>query len=108
MHLCHFAAMPGYYKWPAYIGNVLLLVSGLIICAKDSAWGGGSVVGLALLNLYLVWKLDNFSREEVWLELEIKKAKMREELLEIERKLKEEENSAPAPQISGPHSTKPQ
>jgi hypothetical protein len=87
---------------------VLLLVSGLIICAENSAWGGGFVIGLALLNLYLVWKLDNFSREEVWLALEIKKAKMREELLELERKLKEEETGTTAPQIPGPQSTNPE
>ena len=46
--------MPGYYKWPAYIGNALLLISGLIICAENSLWGGAAVVALAALNLYLV------------------------------------------------------
>ena len=72
--------MPLYYKWPAYIGNALLLICGLIILFKNSPLGGGLVMGLAALNLYLVWKLDVFSREEVWLEAELRKAKMREEL----------------------------
>ena len=72
--------MPLYYKWPAYVGNTLLLVCGLIIVAKNSLTGGALVVALAALNLYLVWKLDIFSREEVWLEAELRKAKMREEL----------------------------
>ena len=48
-----------------------------------------------------------FSHEEVWLALEIKKAKMREELLELQHKLGEEEGGTPA-QISGPQPTKPQ
>ncbi len=98
--------MPGYYKWPAYVGNALLLLAGLIIATKDSFWGGAFVTGLAALNLYLVWKLDVFSREEVWLAHEVKKAKMREELLEMQRKLAEEEGTKP-PQITGPQSTKP-
>ncbi len=100
--------MPAYYKWPAYVGNALLLLAGLIILAKDSPWGGAFVIGLSVLNLYLIWKLDNFSREEVWLALEIKKAKMREELIELERKLAEEKGAAPPPQISGPQSTNPE
>ncbi len=103
--------MPAYYKWPAYIGNALLLLSGLIILVKDSPWGGAFVIGLAILNLYLIWKLDNFSREEVWLALEIKKTKMREELLEMQRKLAEEakdDGAAKPPQITGPQSPKPQ
>ncbi len=99
--------MPGYYKWPAYVGNALLFLSGLIIASKNSLLGGAFVVGLSLLNLYLVWKLDMFSREEAWLALEIKKAKMREELLELQRKLAEEDNAAPPPEISGSQSSKP-
>jgi hypothetical protein len=105
--LWHAAGMPGYYKWPAYVGNALLFLSGLIIASKNSLLGGAFVVGLSLLNLYLVWKLDMFSREEAWLALEIKKAKMREELLELQRKLAEEDNAAPPPEISGSQSSKP-
>lgn len=100
--------MPGYYKWPAYIGNALLALCGLIIVFASSFWGGVAVIALAALNLYLVWKLDSFSREEAWLALEIKKAKMREELLELEHKLAEEEGSTPPPQIPGPQQEKPQ
>jgi hypothetical protein len=103
--LCHWIEMPGYYKWPAYVGNVLLFLSGLIIAAKNSLLGGGAVAGLAALNIYLVWKLDAFSQEEAWLALEIKKAKMREELLELERKLAEEAKASLPPQITGQSST---
>jgi hypothetical protein len=63
--LWHLGQMPLYYKWPAYIGNALLLICGLIIASVNSLLGGAAVCGLAALNLYLVWKLDVFSREEV-------------------------------------------
>jgi hypothetical protein len=100
--------MPGYYKWPAYVGNALLLLAGLIIATKDSFWGGAFVTGLAGLNLYLVWKLDVFSREEVWLAHEVKKAKMREELLDLQHKLAAESTDALAPpQQLPPPPTKP-
>ena len=94
--------MPLYYKWPAYIGNALLLVSGLIIAAENSLLGGAAVVGLAILNLYLVWKLDVFSREEVWLALEIRKEKMREELLALHDRIAEHEKTEQVPQLPRP------
>jgi hypothetical protein len=98
-------AMPLYYKWPAYIGNVLLLLSGLIIAFKNSLWGGGFVIALAVLNLYLVWKLDVFSREEVWLAVEIKKAKMREELLELQKQIAgQEKHEGHAPRLDATRS----
>ena len=80
LRLWHLFAMPSYFKWPGYVGNALLLGCGLIILFANSPIGGTSVIALSVLNLYLIWKLDVFSREEVWLALEIKKAKMREEL----------------------------
>jgi hypothetical protein len=102
-------AMPSYYKWPAYIGNALLLLAGLIIASKNSLLGGGGVAALAGLNLYLVWKLDVFSHEEVWLALEIEKARMREELLALQTKIAEHEKTAPQssqlkpPTVPGKH-----
>jgi len=98
--------MPGYYKWPAYVGNALLALCGLIILAKNSFWAGVALIALAGLNIFLVRKLDIFSQEEVWLALEIKKAKMREELLDLQRK--EAAEAGPPPQLPGPQSTKPQ
>ena len=86
--------MPPYYKWPSYVGNVLLLLAGLIIAAKNSSLAGSCVVALAALNLYLTWKLDVFSREEVWLASEIKKAKMRDELLAVQKQVAEHEEAA--------------
>ncbi len=96
--------MPWYYKWPAYVGNALLFLCGIIIVFANSVIAGAAVSALAGLNLFLVYKLDMFSHEEVWLALEVKKAKMREELLDLQHKLAEEEGQKPAPQISGPQS----
>lgn len=95
--------MPLYYKWPAYVGNALLLVCGLIIVAKNSLTGGALVVALAALNLYLVWKLDVFSREEVWLEAELRKAKMRDELQAMQERAERHAREALGqPQLPGP------
>ncbi len=101
--------MPVYYKWPAYIGNVLLALCGLIIVFANSVPGGAAVIALAGLNLFLVRKLDIFSQEEVWLALEIKKVKMREELRALQEKEAEESDEpdkSKPPQLSGPQSTK--
>ena len=100
--------MPFYYKWPAYIGNALLLICGLIIVFANSVWGGAAVIALALLNLYLIWKLDVFSREEVWLALEIKKAKMREELQAMQERAEAHAQDTLGPaELSAPSSTEP-
>lgn len=87
-------AMPIIYKLPAYAGNTLLALIGLIVMANNSAWTGILLAALAALNLFLVRKLDLFSREEAWLALELKKAKMREELLALETQLEGEKGSA--------------
>jgi len=72
--------MPLYYKIPAYVGNALLLGAGIILLFQEMV-GMGVVLGaLAGLNLYLVRKLDVFSREEVWLAAELVKERLREEL----------------------------
>jgi hypothetical protein len=72
--------MPLYYKIPAYIGNALLLGIGLILMFQDMVPAGVALAALAGLNLYLVRKLDVFSREEVWLATELVKERLREEL----------------------------
>ena len=95
--------MPLYYKWPAYVGNAFLLICGLIILFKTSPIGGALVIGLAALNLYLVWKLDVFSREEVWLESELRKAKMREEFQTMQERAERHAKEALGhPRIPGP------
>ena len=72
--------MPLYYKIPAYVGNTLLLGAGLILLFQEMPVMGVGLSALAGLNLYLVRKLDVFSREEVWLAAELVKERLREEL----------------------------
>jgi hypothetical protein len=72
--------MPLYYKIPAYVGNALLLAVGLTIIFEDMVGIGIALAALSSLNLYLVRKLDVFSREEVWLATELVKERLREEL----------------------------
>ena len=86
--------MPIQYKLPAYVGNALLAAIGLIVMATNSFLLGVAFAGLAGLNLFLIRKLDLFSREEGLLALELKKAKMREELLAIQSRLEDEKRCA--------------
>src|SRR5262249_16728991 len=72
--------MPLYYKIPAYVGNTLLLGAGLILLFQEMPVMGVGLSALAGLNLYLVRKLDVFSREEVWLAAELVKERLRDEL----------------------------
>ena len=72
--------MPLYFKIPAYVGNSLLLGAGIILIFQQMFGMGVALAALACLNLYLVRKLDVFSREEVWLASELVKERLREEL----------------------------
>ena len=93
--------MPLRYKVPAYVGNALLLLLGLVMVASGNPGNllTGTILGvLAALNLFLVHKLDRFSREEVWLAHELEVTKMREELLAAQKRLRELETRPSAPQ----------
>ena len=84
--------MPIRFKVPAYVGNALLLLLGFVIVAKgnvDNLVIGTILGALAALNLFLVYKLDRFSRDEVWLAHELKATKMREELVAAQKRLEE-------------------
>jgi hypothetical protein len=81
--------MPLQYKLPGYIGNALLLLLSLIVLFSSNAIVGLLLGALSALNLYLVYKLDQFSREEVWLAHELEMAKMKEELLAAQKRIEE-------------------
>jgi hypothetical protein len=78
--------MPLYFKIPAYVGNSLLLGVGIILMFQTMFAMGIALAALACLNLYLVRKLDVFSREEVWLASELVKERLREELQKARNK----------------------
>ncbi len=97
--------MPLQFKLPGYIGNALLLLLGVIILTTDNAVVGVLLGALAALNLFLIYKLDQFSRQEVWLAHELEMTKMREELLVAQKRIAELETTAaptePRPKQSG-------
>jgi hypothetical protein len=96
--------LPLKYKIPGYLGNALLLILGLIVAGTASVIAGILMAALAVLNLYLVYKLDSFSREEVWLAHELEVTKMREQLIAAKARIGELET---APGTSPPHPQPP-
>jgi hypothetical protein len=78
--------MPLYFKIPAYLGNSLLLLVGVVLIFQGTFGIGVGIAALACLNLYLVRKLDVFSREEVWLAAELVKERLRDELQKARNK----------------------
>jgi hypothetical protein len=93
--------MPLQYKLPGYLGNAALFFLSVVILAKESVITGLLLGMLSLLNLYLVYKLETFSRDEGLLEHELQMTKMREELAIAQKRLRELEGeatgSSPAP-----------
>lgn len=86
--------MPLQYKIPGYVGNALLLLLSVVILAQDSVPTGVFLGLLSMLNLYLVYKLDRFSRTEGQLAHELQLIKMREELALAQNRLRELEGAA--------------
>jgi hypothetical protein len=61
--------MPLIYRILGYGGNGLLAVFGLLALLSGKAfWIGGFLAALGGINLYLIRKIDLYSREEAWLE----------------------------------------
>ncbi len=77
--------MPLIYKIPAYAGNLLMLLLSVVMLF-DTHPGVGLVIGaLTALNLFLVYKLDAFSRPEAWLAHQLEMTKLQEALLESQK-----------------------
>ena len=93
--------MPLQYKLPGYVGNALLLLLAVVIMFGDNAAIGLFLGALAALNLFLIYKLDQFSRPGAWLAHELEMAKTREGLLEAQRRIAELEAAAPQPTGQG-------
>jgi hypothetical protein len=98
--------MPLQFKAPGYVGNALLLVLGLVMLPSENFIIGALLAALAVLNLYLIRKLDLFSRQEVWLAHELEVAKLREELLAAQRRVTALEAAA-GPQAGAPGAAPP-
>jgi hypothetical protein len=77
--------MPLIYRIFGYGGNAVLLLIGLAGLFSEGAWLGVFMVALAGLNLYLIRKIDLYSREEAWLEGELHKRELRRQIAEFDR-----------------------
>ena len=81
--------MPLQYKLPGYIGNSLLLIISVVMLFQNNVVVGLLMGALSLLNLFLIFKLDKYSRDEGILAHELQMVKMREELAIAQKRLRE-------------------
>ena len=81
--------MPLQYKLPGYIGNSLLLIISVVMLFQNNVVVGLLMGALSLLNLFLIFKLDTYSRDEGILAHELQMVKMREELAIAQKRLRE-------------------
>jgi hypothetical protein len=78
--------MPFIFKLLGYGGNGLLFFLGLIVLfTQENFWPGLFMAGLGGLNLYLIRKIDLYSREEAWLETELRKRELSRQIAEYDR-----------------------
>ena len=89
--------MPLQYKLPGYIGNCLLLIISVVMMFDKNVVAGLLMGALSLLNLFLIFKLDTFSRDEGILAHELQMAKMREELAVAQKRIRELDGEAATP-----------
>jgi len=87
--------MPLQFKVPGYLGNGLLLLLSIAMLSTGNAVIGLLLAALAALNLFLIFKLDQFSRPEAWLAHELEMTKLREELLAAQKRVADLEMTAP-------------
>ena len=90
------AWVPIKFKIPAFVGNSLLLLLGVFMMMRGDVVIGAALAALAALDLFLVYKLDQFSQEEVWLAHQLEVAKLREQLLAAQEHIKQLQAGAPA------------
>jgi len=78
--------MPFIFRVLGYGGNGLLCFLGLVaLFASGSVLPGLFMAGLGGLNLYIIRKIDLYSREEVWLQAELNKHEMRRRIAALDR-----------------------
>jgi hypothetical protein len=78
--------MPLIFRVLGYGGNGLLCLFGLIaLLSSDAPLFSLFMIGLGGVNLHIIRKIDIYSREEVWLEAELRKREMRRRIAELDR-----------------------
>lgn len=94
--------MPFIYKILGYGGNGVLFAFGIIaIVSTDGFWPGVFMLGLGGLNLYLVRKIDLYSREEAWLEAELHKRELRRRIAAFDKEEAERKGAEKPRRIKG-------
>jgi hypothetical protein len=116
-HLVHYAPatgiaggrpMPFIFRVLGYGGNGLLCFLGLVaLFASGSVLPGLFMAGLGGLNLYIIRKIDLYSREEVWLEAEVHKRELRRQIEELDRQGAVGGTAAEPKRIPGRHENEP-
>lgn len=93
--------MPLIFRILGYGGNGILFALGLIAAtANDAFWPGLFMVALGGLNLYIIRKIDIYSREESWLETELHKRELRYQIAELDRQAGAETHAAEPKRIA--------
>jgi hypothetical protein len=77
--------MPLIYRILGYGGNAVLFAFGLIALIAGAVWPALFLVVVGGLNLYLIRKIDLYSREEVWLQAEVRKRELRRQIEEMDK-----------------------
>ncbi len=84
--------MPRHIKAIAYAGNGLLAIAFALFATFTLGRGQlglflffAAVAALGLWNLYVIWKAAYLLSEEQWLEAELRKAELREQLRKMGR-----------------------
>jgi hypothetical protein len=100
--------VPLIFRILGYGGNGLLFFLGVVaLLSSDGFWPGAFMAGLGGLNLYLIRKIDLYSREEVWLEAEVHKRELRRQIEELDRQEAAGGTAAEPKRIPGPHENEP-
>jgi hypothetical protein len=87
--------MPLIFKLLGYGGNGVLFLFGLLALTEaKSFWPGVFMAVLGGVNLYVIRKIDLYSREEAWLESELHKRELRQKIAEFDRQAAGEGNEA--------------
>ena len=79
--------MPLRYKIPGYLGNAALFLLCLVMLFTANLAVGLILGALSLFNLYMVYKLDQFSQPEAWLQHQLEMNRLREELLSSQKRI---------------------
>ena len=86
--------MPLPYKLAGYLGNAALFALCLVMLFTNGVVVGLLLGALSAFNIFIVYKLDQFSRPEAWLAHQLEMSLLREELLASQKRLADVQGGA--------------